>query len=311
MRVLVSGGTGFLGSYLCRELLRRGHQVAVLTRSPEKAWRLAESGNITWVRGGLEDLTACQDDIQAFAPHAVAHLGWLGVANFDRNNPVQVKNLLWSADLLQMCKTAGASTFLALGSQAEYGPKHHVIAPDTPTAPTTLYGKVKLATAEICGHIAALNDMRFVWMRVFSTYGAKDHPYWMIPGLIRDLLSGKRPALTKGEQRWDFLHAADAASAMSLALENDAAQGVYTLGSGNAPPLKQTIETIRDLVDPSLPLGFGEIPYRPDQVMILQADIGRLVDDLGWRPYVDLRTGLESTVKWYAENRWIFEQGSQ
>lgn len=306
MKILVTGATGFIGSNLCAVLLEAGHEVGVLARNAEH-WRLAElKDRLTLLRGDLARPADWRPDLMAFRPDAVAHLAWAGVGGAERNDPRQIANIAWTSDLMTAAADAGATTFLGVGSQAEYGPKTGIIPADAETAPTTLYGEVKLATCRIGARLAEQLGMRFVWMRVFSTYGAGDHPRWMIPGLIGKLLHKERPPLTKGEQLWDFLHVRDAANAMRVALATPSARGVYNLGSGEAPPLRDTIEMVRNEIDPALPLGWGEVPYRPDQVMHLQADVGGL-EKIGWRPAVRLRDGLAGCVAWYRDNQWIYE----
>lgn len=302
MKVLVTGASGFIGSYVSRQLAALGHDVLVLSREPEP-WRLADlRASIALVRGDLDDQEAWFDQLRAFAPDAVAHLGWAGVGNFDRNNFAQARNIGWTTELLERSAHCGARVFVGVGSQAEYG---FNLNSQGMERPTTLYGEAKLAAGRMAAQYSIHLNMRFAWARIFSIYGPTDHPYWMVPSLIRDLLSGKTPALTKGEQRWDFLHVEDACHAICMLLENDAASGVFPLGSGDAPTLRSSIEALRDAIDPKLPLGFGEIAYRPDQVMHLQADVGRL-RDLGWLPTVPLSRGLAETVGWYRANRWIF-----
>jgi nucleoside-diphosphate-sugar epimerase len=73
-----------------------------------------------------------------------------------------------------------------------------------------------------------------------------------------------------------------------------------------AHTIKSIIERIRDLIDTNLPFGFGEVPYRPDQIMHLQADISRLKQATGWAPQVSLDEGLRRTVAWFRENRWRY-----
>jgi len=301
MRIFLTGASGFIGSALCRALLDAGHEVAALTRT-EKPWRVADrTDEITWISGSLETISDWQEELRSFHPDAVGHLGWAGVANSDRDSCIQVDNLPWCAKLVELASSAGAHTFLGLGSQAEYGPKPEAIASDAETDPTTLYGEAKLAACNICGHLARLHGMRFVWMRVFSTYGPGDHPYWMIPSIIDLMLQGKSPALTAGEQQWGFLHVEDAARAIRMAFETEAARGIYALGSPDAPRLRATVEAIRDYIDPSLMLGFGEVPYREDQVMYLAADTTRLKEDLDWAPVVPLDEGLRQTVDWFRD----------
>jgi nucleoside-diphosphate-sugar epimerase len=311
MKIFVTGASGFLGSFLCEDLVKAGHDTHVMVRNPLKAWRLEHlKENLTF---HALDFTN-QDDLAALFQkekfNAIAHLGWSGVANFDRNNPGQADNISWSARLVSGAADSGTKTFFSLGSQAEFGPQSGVLTPESETNPTTLYGNAKLSTYHICRHIAEENDMRFIWMRVFSTFGERDHPYWMIPSLIEKLLKGENPPLTEGAQHWDFLYGRDAARAMRLALEKETAFGLYCLGSGNAPPLKNTIEKIRDLIDPSAKLGFGEIAYRPDQVMHLQADTSKLKNDLGWQPEYSMEEALRNTIDWYRDNRWVFKEAA-
>jgi len=138
---------------------------------------------------------------------------------------------------------------------------------------------------------------------LLATYGPKDDIRHLIPTVILKLLASERPALTPGEQRWDYLFVEDAAEAIYRVAVTPNVQGIFNLGSGKAHTVRSIVERIRDLIDPNLPLGFGEIPYRPDQIMHLQADITKLQDATGWSPRVGLDEGLRRTVDWYRKNR--------
>jgi nucleoside-diphosphate-sugar epimerase len=303
MRAFVTGATGFLGSFLTRHLVEAGVQVTILRRPGSDPWRIAPLlSTVTDLQGSLLDLDPLEPVLRKSHPDVVFHLAWQGVANHERNDEAQIDhNLASGLALFRLAGRLGCRAWVGLGSQAEYGPQNKVLAEDAPTRPMTLYGAAKLAAYHLLGALARQSRTRFVWVRVFSAYGPGDHSHWMIPSLIQQLLEGKRPALTAGEQRWDFIHAQDVADALWRLGSCPAAEGVFNLGSGQAPTLRSTIETIRDLVHPGLPLGFGEIAYRPDQVMHLQADIGKLSNTTGWRPRISLCKGLSQTVAWYRE----------
>lgn len=303
MRILITGAAGFLGSYVVEELVAHGHEVAVLLRDRGSAWRLAEVIERTVVvAGSLQDLEAVRTQLQTFRPSAVAHLAWQGVAPDNRNTPHQADNIPLTVGLATLAADLGAQVFIGAGSQAEYGPYDREIRDDDLTRPTTLYGHAKLAAGLMARQVAAERGMRFAWMRIFSTYGPKDHRHWLIPSLITALQQGRRMPLTRGEQRWSFLHARDTAAAFRTVLESSSANGVFNLSGTEAPPLRQTVTMLQSLVNPSVELGFGELPYRPDQVMTLKADLSRL-QSIGWRPAVGLEEGLRETVAWHARSK--------
>jgi nucleoside-diphosphate-sugar epimerase len=299
MRIFVTGASGFLGSYLVADLLERGHEVAVLLRPDSASWRLGEvRGRLNVIPGAMEHLDGLRGPLGAFAPEAVVHMAWRGVAGSDRNSPVQAANVADTVRLVELAAEAGARIFVGAGSQAEYGPYDRAIREDDPPWPTTLYGMGKLAAGSMAMRLCEEKGLRSAWLRIFSTYGPKDADYWLIPSMIRNLRSGQHMALTACEQRWGFLHARDAASAFRLATTHTHASGIFNVGSPEAPPLRETVMRLRDLVDPGAALGFGELAYRPDQVMILAADVSRMLA-LGWKPEVPLDEGLRETVGWH------------
>jgi nucleoside-diphosphate-sugar epimerase len=203
---------------------------------------------------------------------------------------------------LDIARTIGAKHFIGLGSHAEYGPCSDRILETHPTAPTTLYGRAKLASFLLAEGLCKLFGMRFAWLRLFSAYGPRDAPEWLIPYTTLQLLRGQRPALTRAEQRWDYIHVRDAAHAVLAVAESREASGVMNLGSGVAQPLRSVIEAVRDQISRDLPLGFGEVAYRPDQVMWLEASIDKVISLTGWRPLVNISDGIAETVSWYRDN---------
>ncbi len=301
-RVLLTGATGFIGSYVARRLAAEKEvHVSVLARASSDPWRIRDvAPQPTRIDVDLGDGEALTGALAQARPDVVVHLAWKGVGNAERNAPVQQENLPDTLALIRAAHAAGAKAFVGLGSQAEYGPSSGALAETAPTHPTTLYGVTKLATCHFARYLCGELGMRYAWVRVFSTYGAMDNPSWMIPSLVLQLLARKKPALTKGEQRWDYLHVCDAADAIAKVALTPTATGVFNLGSGEAGTIRAFVERIRDAIDPSLPLGFGEVPYRPDQVMHLEANIDRL-RALGWRPTMPLERGLAETVAWYRE----------
>lgn len=303
-RAFVTGASGFIGSFVVEQLVASGVEVAILRRPETDLWRLGPAaGQVQGITGDLDQAASYREALVEFAPEVVLHLAWHGVANSLRNDRTQVeRNLHATLSLVETAADAGARAWVGAGSQAEYGRHEGALDENALTRPTTLYGAAKLSACHLAGRMADLRGLRFAWLRVFSTFGPRDNPGWMIPSLIRALGRRERPALTEGEQRWDYLAVQDAAAAFQAVAASTSAEGVFNLGSGSAPRLRDTIEFIRDCVDPTLPLGFGEVAYRPDQVMHLQAETGRLRAATGWVPGRSLEQALRETVRWYLEH---------
>jgi nucleoside-diphosphate-sugar epimerase len=229
----------------------------------------------------------------------VLHLAWFGVANHARFDRRQfAENIEPSCSLVEAAAAAGASGFIAMGSQGEYG-AGSTMREDSLPEPTSLYGAAKIATLYLTRQLAAQAGMRHAWLRLFSTYGPGDNDGWLIPMLITEMLAGRRPSTTLGTQYWDWLHVEDVARAVLAVATTPTAAGVFNLGSGRASRVRDVVERIRDLAAPGMDLVFGEIPFRPDQVMHMEADVSRLRAATGWQPRISLEEGLEGTVAWY------------
>jgi nucleoside-diphosphate-sugar epimerase len=302
-RVLLTGASGFLGAHVVRALLARGVAVTALVRPGSDLWRLAE-GPSALASADLSDAEAVARVLADVRPEVVCDLAWHGVGNRFHDDPAQVSaNLRPHLDLLQAAAHAGCRRWIGLGSQAEYGPQAARIDEGCATRPSTVYGAVKLAVGVVGQRLAARAGMEFVWLRLFSCYGPMDAPGWLIPSVTLTLLRCARPKLTAGTQKWDYLFVEDAARAVAEAALATRMEGVYNLGSGRGVPVREIVEAIRDLVDPALPLGFGEVPYGPHQIMHLEADVTKLCEAIPWRPATGLEDGLRRTVAWYREHR--------
>ncbi len=215
---------------------------------------------------------------------------------------LSIANVVGSLYLWKVLYETGCLQLIAAGSQAEYGPHPAALTEDLPTNPQTTYGASKLALGVLLRQLCASAGMRLAWVRVLSLYGPGDDDKHLVPRLIATLLRGERPPLTPGEQVWDYLHVDDAADAFRAVAETNAV-GVFNLGSGNPVRLRDFIVAVRDAIDSNLPLGFGQVPYRPDQVMYLVADIGRISAVTGWRPRIGLQQGIQETIDWSQERR--------
>lgn len=305
---VVTGPTGAIGTALCRRLLAAGMTVCAVCRPGSlRAEALPQHPRLYRVdcdAAALDTLPALLAGRMGDTPRADAffHLAWAHTIGPGRNDmPSQIENIRHTVTAVHAAARLGCCVFVGAGSQAEYGPVCGKLRPDTPTFPRTGYGMAKLCAGQMARAECEALGMAGIWARVLSVYGPHDGPGTMIVSTIRRLLAGQCPPLTAGDQRWDYLYAADAADALLRMAQSGRAGMVYPLGSGRAFPLRRYVEILRDAIDPALPLGFGQIPYGPDPVMHLQADLTALTADTGFVPQIGFDRGIRQTIAWVRE----------
>lgn len=293
MRVVVTGSSGFLGSWICRVLAVR-HEVTALVRPSSDTYRLQGIEGLKIERRESIDWPAF---ISTEKPEALVLADWWGVGNHDRNDARQFDNIERMEHLACAARDAGVGLVVGVGSQAELGPVSNRITEDLPDNPTTEYGKAKVAARNAAQRVLEGSATRFAWLRIFSTYGPSDTDTWLIPQLIDTLTKGEVMSLTKGEQEWSYLHAFDLARAFEVVIDNPSMSGVVNVGNPNTIILKDAIHIISNKLGANHLLGFGTMDYRTDQVMKLEPACETLTA-IGWKPVVSFENGIAQTIQW-------------
>lgn len=295
---VITGPTGAIGTALCRLLTERSiHVYAVVRPESERIKHLYDIFGLRVVKcdaAELSELPSLIDSADVFY-----HFAWAKTVGAGRDDmDAQIRNIQYTIDAVRAAAALGCRLYIGAGSQAEYGRTDAALKPETPCFPENGYGMAKLCAGQMSRIECGKYGIEHIWPRFLSVYGEYDPERTLIMGTIKKLLSGERPSLTAGEQIWDFLYADDAAEALYRMVVCGKNGAVYPVGSGEGKPLKSYITTIRDLIDPSLPLGFGEIPYADKQVMHLEADITALKADTGFEPRTGFQTGIRKTIEY-------------
>jgi nucleoside-diphosphate-sugar epimerase len=277
--------------------------VAILLRPESDPWRIVDMlDRVEIITGRLSEPEALRGPLVRFRPDVVYHLGWSGSGPDGRDDPRQLTdNVAGALTLVDLAAEAGAHTWIGLGSQAEYGPTDSVLDESTPTHPVTAYGNAKLAAGLQTRDLCATHSLRHIWLRLVTAYGPADRASYLVPQVIVSLLHSVRPALTEGSQRGDFLYVTDACAAIRAAAQTDSCAGTYVLASGEHRPVREVALAIRDIIDPRLEIGLGDlVPNHPP--VGLRGDPRALELATGWSPAVPLETGLAKCVEWYRRN---------
>ena len=293
MKIIVTGASGFLGSWICR-VLAPNHEVIALVRPTSEVYRLSGIKKIGITPRETDEWA---DFIGQSKPDALILAGWWGVGNKDRNEERQFENIEAMKELAVAARAAGVNTVIGVGSQAELGPIENTITENMPDNPTTKYGMAKVQAREALEEIFKDSKTRFVWMRIFSTYGPLDTGAWLIPQTVDSLSRGKAMDLTKGEQEWSYLHAYDLARAFEAVVDSSSAAGTVSVGNSQTIFLKDAVIKIAQILGAERLLNFGAVAYREDQVMKLQPACETLIS-IGWKPIVTFDSGIAQTIAW-------------
>jgi len=302
MKILITGGTGFIGSHIVRAAVAAGHEVIALRRKTSSLARCADF--LERVRWLDHDAPGWTMRAVAENPAVILHAAWAGVTAAERTDwQLQATNLALFSDLLHIAGEVNLEQFIGLGSQAEYGPINGRVNEDYPCRPDTAYGATKLACLALLEGFARQRQMACVWLRLFSIYGPDEGEQWFISSLIRQLRLGQPPQLSGCEQRYDYLHVRDLAAGVLAVLRRPEKTGVFNLSSDTSLPLKQVVQLVKQYTHCPAEPAFGALPYRSGQSMHLEGDSTRFNQTFSFQPRITLAEGLRQMVEMMALSR--------
>ncbi|MET9522981.1 NAD-dependent epimerase/dehydratase family protein [Streptomyces coeruleorubidus] len=322
MRVLVTGGAGFIGSHVVAALRERGHEAVVFDVREDAGADVRDAAAVGRALAGAD--AVC---------HQAARVG-LGDGVADAAEYVS-HNDLGTAVLLAAMEKAGVRRLVLAGSMVVYGegryecPRHGVVRPgpravtdldagrfeppcpvcgadlvpglvgeDAPADPRNVYATTKLAQEHLAAAWARCTGGSAVSLRYHNVYGPgmpRDTPYAGVASFFRSALArGEAPRVFEdGRQRRDFVHVRDVARANAVALEAEAAPGVltaYNTGSGDPHTVGEMARALAAAYGGPEPVVTGE--YRLGDVRHITADSARLRDALGWKPEAGFEEGM-------------------
>ena len=302
-KIIITGPTGAIGNALIEKCLYERCEIYAICRpKSERIKNLPYNERLHIIECDLSELMKAETQLPTDCD-IFYHFAWSGTFGDSRNDmALQIKNIKYTIEAVNLAKKCGCHTFIGAGSQAEFGRVKGKLRDDTPAFPENGYGMAKLCAGQMSRVEAHKYGLKHIWTRILSVYGPYDGAYTMVMATIQKMLKKEKMSFTKGEQQWDYLYSKDAAGIMYALAEKGIDGKIYCLGSGKAQPLKNYIETIRDNIDANLPIGLGEIPYPDKQVMYLCADISDILNDLNYKYQYDFEKGIKEPLKWCREN---------
>ncbi len=295
MRVLVTGATGFIGSWAVRALLDRDHEV-IGTFRPGRVPPPDLTGHARFVGwpAELDDPVAVETLAREAHAEVTVHMAWYAEPATYLRSPRNMDSLATTVRLARALHDSGCRRIVAAGTCVEYAPKNRPQVESDPTEARTLYAACKHAARMAMQALADEVKTQFAWARIFHLHGPGDHPARLLPSIVHQLRRGLAVELTDGTQVRDHLHVADVGTAIASIATSDAT-GIFNVCSGEPVTLRQVVEAVAGEVGRPDLLRFGARPHRPQELMFLVGDPTRL-KGLGWAPRFTLIDGLRDAI---------------
>lgn len=302
MKVLLIGGSGFIGSHLCDLLLREGHEVRVYSRGLEKYRQpLAE---VEYILGDFADQFALSEAL--IGVDCVVHLVSSTVPGTSNIDPAAdiATNLVPTVNLLDLMRQTGPSrlVFLSSGGTVYGDPESLPVSEDHPLRPTCSYAVVKIAIEQYLSMYMNLYGIQSIVLRASNPYGPRQgrlNVQGLIATFLSRMLDGKPLEIWgDGEIVRDYFYVSDLAELCLRAVESEAT-GIYNAGSGVGTSINEVLDLVGEVtgIDPEV----RKVASRKFDIGRIYLDIEAACDTFSWQPEVALHDGISRHWQWLKE----------
>jgi nucleoside-diphosphate-sugar epimerase len=297
MKIVVTGGSGFIGKPVIRILLKKGHSVMALSRSAEEYNKINKVENLQWINTSLElDETNLQL-IKDFAPEAIIHLAWEKIPDFSFETSLH--NLENQVTFFKhICQLASVKKIIVAGSCFEYNQSFGECLESNICTPTNYFTWAKNAVREFLQVECLQKQINLVWARIFYVYGPGQRSASLIPVIIKNLQDGKVPDLRKPANANDFVYVDDVAEGLNQILEKEIPSGIYNLGGGRSTPVIDVLRMIDQQINNSDTIA-GQVlanAGNPVKEIDAWANMQKTHSALNWQASVSMKEGIKKMI---------------
>jgi UDP-glucose 4-epimerase len=304
VRVLITGGAGFIGSHVADAFLARGDDVLIVDDlSTGQKTNIPEGAAFEQV--DIADENALERAFESAPPELVCHLAAQASVTVSVENPVLdcTSNVLGTLNVLEAARKRSAPIVFASTGGALYGDAAPLPTPeDFPPRPLSPYGASKLAGEAYVATWARLYSVPNVVLRLGNVYGPRQNPHGeagVVAIFSGRLLNGEQPSLRgEGTPTRDYVYATDVASAFTAAAGGGRA-GTYNVGTGRQTSTARLLDLLQEAAGTAIEP--QQVELQPGELQASALDASLIERELGWRPTVELEDGLRKTLDWYRQ----------
>ena len=298
-KILITGGTGFIGYHLAKKCVRMGWEVTSFSKKKPKPIRTLKEVNYLF-----GDLTK-KKDLKVLKKKFDYIVNAAGVVDHSSNPKVYKAHYLGCKNLANFFLKKKIKLFLQVGSCVEYGPQKSPQKEDYKTKINDLksmYSKGKLAASKYLMELYDKYRFPVVIFRLYLNYGPNQDFNRFLPVIIDGCIRGKKFPCSSGIQYRSFTFVDDLVRAMVIALKKTHLSGnVFNIGNNKPVKIKRIVQYIKKYVKKGTPL-YGKIKFRRDEIKHLYPNISKAKLLLNWQPKVSFSKGLSRTINYYKSN---------
>jgi len=296
--ILITGGSGFIGTHLCKKLDKLDANVMVLSRKPLNQNKY---NSIKWCVANLHDPLTYIDKIHDFKPNIVIHLSWSGIPDFNLENSQE--NLINSINFFNfLFSLKSVKKIIVSGSCWEYNKDKGECSEIINTTSKNFFTWAKHSLRIWLQTECLKHECNLTWLRIFYVYGPMQRDESLIPSLIKNLKTYKKITLKKPYNSVDFIYIDDLINAIlcSVFLKNQS--GVYNIGSGYTSKIINVCKTIEQVIYGKEKITNDWFKHNKnfdnDEELNFWANIEKATVELNWYPNIDLKSGILKTIKY-------------
>jgi len=302
-RVVVTGGTGFVGANLVRRLIGDGCLVHLLVRPESSLWRVEGiRDRVTLHTVRLSDTASVTSALKSIEPRWVFHLAAHGAYSWQTDEAqMHETNVVATKALLEAATDLGVEMFVNTGSSSEYGRRDHAPAESETAHPETRYGRTKALATEMCSQEAHSRGARVCTLRLYSAYGPFEDPHRLLPSLIVHGRRGVFPALVDPRTARDFVYVDDVVDACLIAAQHQGGEpgAVYNVGTGVQTTVGDAVEIARRVLNVPGEPQWGTMAARVWDTDTWVANSTKIRRELGWTPRYTFEAGFRQMAAWF------------
>lgn len=315
MRVLITGGAGFIGSHLAQALLGEGNELCIIDNLNDFYPPAMKRANLEEIRksGSFEfecldicDEAAVLQAVQRFSPDTIVHLAARAGVRPSLENPLlyEETNIRGTMVLLEAARRTGARKFVFASSSSIYGASSRVpfSEEDSANMPISPYAATKLAGEKICYTYSHLHPLNVICLRLFTVYGPRQRPDLAIRKFAERIDRGQPiPMYGDGSAARDYTFVGDTVTGILAAIEYDCDYEIFNLGNSHPIELRALVSALESAMGKKAII--ERLPDQPGDVPITFADISKARRLLSYQPATPLSVGLRMFVSWYRHGR--------